>query len=133
MPIQCLQIVSVPVSDQDRARRFYVDGLGWDLLSDEVYEMGGVQHRWLEVRPPGGQTALTLVQADDPSTAGSMDGLILRANDLEGTVDDLARRGVPIGREITETPRARFVTFEDPDGNAWMIQEQRAATRSAGA
>ena len=66
MPVEYLQIVSVPVSSQDRAREFYVHGLGWDLLSDEEYELAGGQSlRWLEVRPPGGQTAITLVLEDD--------------------------------------------------------------------
>jgi hypothetical protein len=52
MPVEYLQIVSVPVSSQDRAREFYVHGLGWDLLSDEEYELAGGQSlRWLEVRP----------------------------------------------------------------------------------
>jgi catechol 2,3-dioxygenase-like lactoylglutathione lyase family enzyme len=41
MPVEYLQIVSVPVSSQDRAREFYVQGLGWDLLSDEGYELAG--------------------------------------------------------------------------------------------
>ena len=57
MPIEYLQIVSVPVTNQDQAKDFYVHGLGWDLLSDEGYELAnGTRLRWLEVRPHGGQT-----------------------------------------------------------------------------
>jgi catechol 2,3-dioxygenase-like lactoylglutathione lyase family enzyme len=79
MPVEYLQIVSVPVRSQDRAREFYVHGLGWDLLSDEEYELGGGQRlRWLEVRPRGGQTAVTLVAEDDTMRAGSVKGMILR-------------------------------------------------------
>jgi catechol 2,3-dioxygenase-like lactoylglutathione lyase family enzyme len=64
MPVEYLQIVSVPVSSQDRTRDYYVRGLGWDLLSDEEYELSeGQQLRWLEVRPRGGQTAITLVES----------------------------------------------------------------------
>ena len=75
MPIEYLQIVSVPVSSQDHAKEFYVNGLGWDLLSDEAHELGdGQQQRWLEVRPPGGQTAITLVLADSSRKAGSAKG-----------------------------------------------------------
>jgi catechol 2,3-dioxygenase-like lactoylglutathione lyase family enzyme len=66
MPIEYLQIVSVPVRSQDQAKEFYVHGLGWELLSDEGYELAGGQRlRWLEVRPRGGQTAITLVLEDD--------------------------------------------------------------------
>jgi predicted enzyme related to lactoylglutathione lyase len=126
MPVEYLQIVSVPVSSQDQARAFYVHGLGWDLLSDEGYELaGGQQLRWLEVRPRGGQTAITLVMEDDTMRAGSMKGMILRASDLESTVAELAGRGVAITQEIQEAPWARYVSFQDPDGNSWVIQELR--------
>ncbi len=126
MPIEYLQIVSVPVSSQDQAREFYVDGLGWDLLSDEGYELtGGQRLRWLEVRPPDGQTAITLVMEDDATRAGSVKGMTLRASDLDSTVAELAGRGVAITQEIQETPWARYVSFEDPDGNTWVIQELR--------
>ncbi|HEY3905548.1 MAG TPA: VOC family protein [Streptosporangiaceae bacterium] len=128
MPVQYLQIVSVPVSSQDQARDFYVNSLGWELLSDEGYELAdGRQHRWLEVRPPGGQTAITLVLADETMRAGSMKGMILRASDLATTIADLAGRGVSMAREVQETPWASYVSFDDPDGNSWMIQELRSA------
>jgi catechol 2,3-dioxygenase-like lactoylglutathione lyase family enzyme len=126
MPVEYLQIVSVPVSSQDQARDFYVRGLGWDLLSDEEYELsGGQQLRWLEVRPRGGQTAITLVLEDDTMRAGSMKGMILRASNLESTVAELAGRGIAIPPEIEEAPWARYVSFQDPDGNSWVIQELR--------
>lgn len=124
MPIEYLQIVSVPVSSQDQAREFYVSRLGWDLLSDEEYELAAGQPlRWLEVRPPGGQTAITLVLADQAMRAGSMAGMTLRASDLESTVAELARRGVVMTREIQQTPWAKHASFQDPDGNTWVIQE----------
>jgi predicted enzyme related to lactoylglutathione lyase len=126
MPIEYLQIVSVPVSSQDQAREFYIHGLGWDLLSDEGYELAGGQSlRWLEVRPPGGQTAITLVLEDDTMRAGSMKGMILRASDLESTAAELAGRGVVMTERIQETPWARYTSFQDPDGNSWVIQEIR--------
>ena len=126
MSIEYLQIVSVPVSSQDQAREFYVNGLGWDLLSDEGYELAeGQQLRWLEVRPPGGQTAITLVLEDDVMKAGSTTGMTLRATSLESTVAELAGRGVVMTQEIQEAPWARYTSFHDPDGNSWVIQEPR--------
>jgi len=123
MPIEYLQIVSVPVRDQDQAKGFYVHGLGWDLLSDEEYELpGGNRLRWLEVRPHGGQAAITLVQEDETMKAGLMKGLILRASSLDSTVADLAARGVAI-EKVQETPWARHTSFRVPDGNTWVIQE----------
>ena len=124
MPIEYLQIVSVPVSSQDHAKEFYVSGLGWDLLSDEAYEPDdGQQQRWLEVRPPGAQTAITLVLEDSSLKAGSVKGMILRAAALESTVAELAGRGVTMVQEIQETPWAKYTSFQDPDGNSWVIQE----------
>lgn len=125
MPIEYLQIVSVPVSDQDRAKDFYVNALQWDLLSDESYEMGGTSLRWLEVRPPNGQTAITLVAADD-TEAGTMKGMTLRATDLTATVAQLTDRGVVLVDEVRETPWAKYTSFEDPDGNWWTVQEVRS-------
>lgn len=127
MPIEYLQIVSVPVSSQDRAKEFYVNGLGWDLLSDEGYDLADGQHRWLEVRPPGGHTAITLVPGDSIQKAGSMKGMILRATGLESTVAELEGRGVTMAHEIQETPWARYASFRDPDGNSWVIQEPRTS------
>jgi predicted enzyme related to lactoylglutathione lyase len=127
MPIGYLQIVSVPVRSQDQAKQFYVHGLGWDLLSDGDYELAGGQRlRWLEVRPRDGQTAITLVLEDDTMKAGSMKGLILRASSLESTAAELAGRGVVMTQEIQETPWARYTSFQDPDGNSWVIQELRS-------
>jgi catechol 2,3-dioxygenase-like lactoylglutathione lyase family enzyme len=61
MAIQYLQILAIPVSDQERAKHFYVDVLGWDLLSDESYrDPKGTPQRWLEVRPKESQTAIAL-------------------------------------------------------------------------
>jgi catechol 2,3-dioxygenase-like lactoylglutathione lyase family enzyme len=126
MPIEYLQIVSVPVRSQDQAKEFYVGGLGWDLLSDEAYQLGGQEQRWLEVRPPGGQTAITLVLEDSTLKAGSAKGMILRAAALESTVAELAGRGVAMAAGIQETPWARYASFQDPDGNSWVIQEPRS-------
>ncbi len=58
MQLTHLQIVSVPVSDQDRARTFYVDVLGFELRRDGTFGQG---QRWVEVAPAGAQTSLTLV------------------------------------------------------------------------
>ena len=128
MPIEYLQIVSVPVRSQDQAKEFYVHGLGWELLSDEGYELAAGQRlRWLEVRPRGGQTAITLVLEDDTLKAGSMKGMILRTDDLESTVADLAERGVVMTDGIQETPWAKYTSFQDSDGNSWVIQEVRTA------
>jgi hypothetical protein len=107
--------------------RPHVQWPGWDLLSDEGNELaGGQQLRWPEGRPPGGQTAITLVLEDEGMTAGSMKGMILRASSLESAVAYLAERGVVLAQETQEMPWVRYTGFRDPDGNSWVIQELRS-------
>jgi predicted enzyme related to lactoylglutathione lyase len=130
VPIEYLQMVAVAVRDQERAKAFYVGTLGWDLLADQVYPIGGGRTaRWLEVRPPRGQTAISLVVGDDQNRVGGH-GLTLRALDLTQTVAELAASGVTLIHEIRETPLARYTSCEDPDGNRWTLQELKRSASS---
>ncbi len=114
-----LQLLSMPVTDQDRARDFYVDTLGFDLVSDNPF---GPTGRWIQVRPKSGQTSITLVTWFDSMPAGSVRGLVVESDDLERDVEALAARGVTIDGGIQEAPWGRYVTIEDPDGNGLVIQ-----------
>jgi catechol 2,3-dioxygenase-like lactoylglutathione lyase family enzyme len=119
MAISKVQLLSVPVSDQDRARDFYVDVLGFDLSMDTQY---GPDMRWVMVVPPGAQTALTLVTWFPTMPAGSLRGLVLESSDLEGDIERLTSLGVKIDGGIEEAPWGRFVQFDDPDGNGIVLQ-----------
>jgi uncharacterized glyoxalase superfamily protein PhnB len=57
--------------------------------------------------------------------AGSMRGMTLRASELVATLAQLAGRGVTVSQDVQETPWARFISFDDPDGNSWIIQEPK--------
>jgi predicted enzyme related to lactoylglutathione lyase len=119
MTIRNVQLFSVPVSDQDRARDFYVDVLGFDLRMDTQL---GPDMRWVLVVPPGAQTALTLVTWLPTMPAGSLKGMVLETTDLEGDVTRLTGLGVKIANGIEEAPWGRFVQFDDPDGNGIVLQ-----------
>ena len=118
-----VQVLSLPVSDQDRARDFYVDVLGLELLRDAEMQPG---LRWVQVAPRGGATTITLVTWFDTMPAGSNRGLVLETDDLEGDVERLGALGVAIPDGIQEQPWGRFVTFSDPDGNGLVLQATRA-------
>src|SRR5271155_1217045 len=119
MPISHVQLFSVPVTDQDVARDFYVDTLGLELTSDT--DMGpGV--RWVQVRPRGSPTSLTLVTWFPTMSAGSLKGTVLESDALEDDIAALRRKGVSIG-EIETAPWGRWVAFDDPDGNGIVLQE----------
>ncbi|GGM62535.1 VOC family protein [Dactylosporangium sucinum] len=119
MPIDHVQIVSIPVSDQDRARDFYVNALDWELVSDN--DEG--DRRWVEVAPRHGQTSFTLVTWFDSMPAGSMRGIVLDTDDIEHTYQDLAERGIIFEGPIEEGPFSRLATFNDPDGNAFVLHQ----------
>jgi catechol 2,3-dioxygenase-like lactoylglutathione lyase family enzyme len=119
MPITHVQLCSIPVSDQDRARDFYVDTLGFELLADT--EMGPGM-RWVQVRPPGATTSVTLVTWFPTMPAGCLKGTVLETDALESDIEALRDKGLAIG-EIEAAPWGRFVTFDDPDGNGIVLQE----------
>jgi catechol 2,3-dioxygenase-like lactoylglutathione lyase family enzyme len=119
MSLTHIQLLSIPVTDQDRARDFYVDTLGFELVSDNPL---GPTGRWVQVRPKGGQTSITLVTWFDSMPAGSARGLVVESDDLERDVEALTARGVTIDGGIQQAPWGRYVTIEDPDGNGLVIQ-----------
>ena len=80
MAITHLRLVSLPVTDQSRARDFYVDVLGFELVSDNPM---GPDQRWVQVAPRGGQTSITLVTWFPTMPPGSVKGIVLETDDLD--------------------------------------------------
>ena len=119
MPIDHVQIVSIPVSDQDRARDFYVNALEWELVSDN--DTG--DRRWVEVAPKHGQTAFTLVTWFETMPAGSLRGIVLDTDDIEKTYEELSERGIVFDGPIEEGPFSRVTSFSDPDGNTFVLHQ----------
>jgi predicted enzyme related to lactoylglutathione lyase len=74
------------------------------------------------VAPKGAATSITLVTWFDTLPPGSVKGLVLETDDLDGDVADLTRRGVPIDDGIQDAPWGRYVSFDDPDGNGIVLQ-----------
>ena len=119
MSITQIQILSLPVTDQDRSRDFYVGTLGFELVADTPMGPG---QRWVQVRPPGASTSITLVTWFPTMPAGAVKGTVLETDELDGDVTALRSRGVVIDAGIQEAPWGRFVTFDDPDGNGLILQ-----------
>ena len=113
-----IRIVSIPVSDQQRAKVFYVDQLGFELRAEAPFGEG--QH-WVEVAPPCSPTALALVTWFEDMPAGSLRGLVLECDDIHATFEELQRRGVSFTGPIEEQDWGTFAPFEDPDGNGWVL------------
>jgi catechol 2,3-dioxygenase-like lactoylglutathione lyase family enzyme len=121
MAIEDVIVVSVPVSDQDRAKAFYVDKLGFELLREDDSVPG---LRWVQVGPKGGSTALTLVTWFDSMPAGSLQGLVLGSNDVQADYEKLVARGVEFEGPPMQQPWGMETVFHDPDGNSIVLQQR---------
>lgn len=119
MNISHIQILSLPVTDQDRARDFYVDKLDFKLVRENPM---GPNQRWVEVGPENSETSIALVTWFDSMKPGSSKGIVLETTDLESDVAALQKKGVKIDGEIQEQPWGIYVTFNDPDGNGIVLQ-----------
>jgi lactoylglutathione lyase len=110
--------VAVPVSDQDRALRFYVDKLGFEVRRDLPMGGGG---RWLQVAVPGGETTIALVVDGDGFPLGLKTGITLTTSDAEADHADLAARGVEVDELLRWPGVPTMFAFRDQDGNELRI------------
>src|SRR6266508_2245528 len=120
MAIQEVRVVSVPVSDQERAKEFYVEKLGFEL-SREDDSIPGI--RWVQVTPKGGATSLTLVTWFETMPPGSLQGLVLGSADLEKDCEELVARGVEFDRPLQDQPWGKEAVVRGPDGNRLVLQQ----------
>lgn len=125
-----LHTVALYVADQDRAKRFYVETLGFELGADQP-SPGGIG-RWIEVVPRGGQTAFMLADAagwHKEDRIGKSADVTLRCENARALHAELAAKGVP----VTEPQTQRFGTFidvTDPDGHRLRIVDMEGRTIS---
>jgi len=124
-----LELAALVVDDYDRAIEFFVDVLGFDLVEDSPsLTNDGRPKRWVVVRPPGGQTALLLAQADGPDQASVVGrqfagrvGFFLRVPDFDGQYRRLLAAGVRFHGAPRDEPYRRAAVFEDIAGNRWDL------------
>ena len=134
-----LEVVVIPVSDVDKAKGFY-ESLGWRLDAD----LGGDHYRVVQLTPPGSACSIIFGAGITPATPGSGQGLQLTVSDIDPARADLASHGAEVsevfhdatgvfhhagteGRVAGPAPDHQsygsFVSFSDPDGNGWLLQE----------
>ncbi|HYI24294.1 MAG TPA: glyoxalase superfamily protein [Thermomicrobiales bacterium] len=114
-----LELVTVPVSDVDRAKAFYVDNVGFNpdhdhRVSDDL--------RFVQLTPPGSGCSISIGTGLSTMPPGSLEGLQLVVTDIEAAHDALEARGVEVS-DIQDLPWGSFVFFADPDGNRWNVQQ----------
>lgn len=128
-----LEVVAIPVSDIERAKRFYAD-LGWRLDADFVI---GEQFRGIQFTPPGSFCSIHFGTGVTSAAPGSASGLYLVVSDIEAAHADLVKRGVEVSEVFHRAPGedagsgpdparrsySSYASFKDPDGNSWLLQE----------
>jgi catechol 2,3-dioxygenase-like lactoylglutathione lyase family enzyme len=132
MPITHIKTTTVPVSDEATALDFYVNTLGFELRRDEP--MGPM--RWIEVAPPGGQTVIVLARGygHDSTRLGTFTGLVLEADDIQATYEQLRDRGVTFSEGPTAQPWGGVqALFADQDGNGYVLVQTQSAPAASDA
>jgi catechol 2,3-dioxygenase-like lactoylglutathione lyase family enzyme len=127
-----LEVVLLPVADVDRAKQFYAS-LGWRLDAD--LDLGG-ERRVVQFTPPGSRCSVSVGKGLTSAEPGSAQGLEIAVSDIGAAREELVRRGVEVsepfhraeaGFEPGPDPEGRsyftYASFEDPDGNGWLLQE----------
>ncbi|GGL98244.1 VOC family protein [Nakamurella endophytica] len=125
-----LELVPVPVTDVDRAKRFYTEQLGF-VADVDVQPVDGV--RVVQLTPPGSSCSIGFGTglAAYEGEPGSVRGLHLVVADIERARAELVDRGVEIGAVQDVGGGVRYAGFADPDGNGWTLQEMAWRTGDA--
>jgi len=114
-----LELVAVPVSDVDRAKSFYVDQVGFNADHDHTVSE---EIRFIQLTPPGSACSITFGNGITDAEPGSVKGLQLVVSDVKQARSELVERGVDV-TDVQDFPWGSFVFFNDPDGNAWAVQQ----------
>jgi catechol 2,3-dioxygenase-like lactoylglutathione lyase family enzyme len=126
-----LEVVTLPVSDVDRAKSFY-QSLGWRLDADIV---AGENFRVVQLTPPHSACSVAFGKGVTTGEPGSVQRLILAVYDIDAARAELVGRGIEVsevfhlagGRVPGPDPQGRsyqtYASFSDPDGNGWLLQE----------
>jgi catechol 2,3-dioxygenase-like lactoylglutathione lyase family enzyme len=133
-----LELIILPVSDVDRAKAFYSERAGFGVDVDVTV---GADMRIVQLTPPGSACSITLMHND---LAGTVQGLHLVVNDIDAARAELVGRGAEVsdvyhfvdgeqvaGPDPQHQDYGSFLSFSDPDGNGWVVQEVRRATTDA--
>lgn len=131
-----LELVVVPVSDVDRAKAFYMEKAGFNLHVDH---RAGEDFRVVQLTPPGSACSIAIMGKTE-AAPGSVRGLHLVVSDIGAARDELVERGTDVseifhfesgkqmpGPDPKRSDYGSFLSFRDPDGNSWMVQEVRGS------
>jgi catechol 2,3-dioxygenase-like lactoylglutathione lyase family enzyme len=114
-----LELVAIPVTDVDRAKDFYVNQVGF--IADHDHQVNEAL-RFVQLTPPGSACSVVLGTGITDMTPGSQRGVQVVVQDVEAARQHLIANRVEAS-EVDVQPWGSFVTFSDPDGNTWALQQ----------
>jgi predicted enzyme related to lactoylglutathione lyase len=121
--IRKVKFISIPVRDQDRALEFYVTTLGFTLLTDQPMGPG---QRWIEVRPPKGDSGVALfTPPGQEDRIGTFTGISLECDDVQKTYDELTAKGVEFAKLPKTEPWGVMAILKDSEGNQIVLSTSR--------
>jgi catechol 2,3-dioxygenase-like lactoylglutathione lyase family enzyme len=128
MPVNGFTLISIRVSDQDRAIDFY-KALGFTVQNDHI--MGEEEMppepdlRWVEVVPPAGKPSMVLATWDVNGLPVGKQSLSLSCDDVHGVLDELKRAGIEPDSPVLDADWGSFFSVSDPDGNAFLVVQEK--------
>ena len=114
-----LELVQVPVSDVNRAKRFYTEQVGF--VADHDHQVSD-ELRFVQLTPPGSACSIAMGTGVGDMEPGTQRGLQLVVPDIDAARAELVERGVEVS-EVQVFEWGSFVFFSDPDGNNWAVQQ----------
>ena len=122
-----LEVVTVPVSDVDRAKEFYL-AVGFNADHDHTVSE---EVRFVQMTPPGSACSIAFGRGLTKMEPGSLDSVMMVVPDADAVRTQLIERGVAVS-DVDEQAWGRFVYFADPDGNGWALQQLPEWSAGAG-
>jgi len=121
--IRKIKFSSIPVSDQDRALDFYVNTLGFTLITDQAMGPG---QRWIEIRPPKGDAGIALfTPPGHESRVASFTGISMECDDVEKTYEELRAKGVEFAKPPKKESWGVSAILKDSEGNQIVLSSSR--------
>jgi len=117
--MKSIEIFSIPVTDQERAKTFY-QKLGFHIIAEVPFE----DKKWIQMGYPGDGVTITLVTWFPEMPAGCIQGFVIKTDDIQKEADELKAIGVETG-EIEKTAWGKFLSVKDPDGNRLSFHQGR--------
>lgn len=120
--ISRVQSVALYVSDQDRAKAFFIDKCGFEEVIDVPMSL---DKRWLALRPPGAETQVILYTPEgQEDRIGSFGHVVFTADDVQATYEQMTERGVEFVKPPEFQPwGGTMAQFKDPDGNLYLLHD----------